>query len=65
MQMTLEILQNNKSLGTTSGELPPADEHGQIKYAGSFAIDKFQPGKYELRITVNGTIRSTSFVISQ
>ena len=66
MQMTLEILQNNKSLGTTSGELPPADEHGQIKYAGSFAIDKFQPGKYELRITVNNEIsRSTSFVIGQ
>ena len=64
MQMTLEILQNNKSLGTTSGELPPADERGQIKYAGSFAIDKFQPGRYELRITVNNEVsRSTSFVI--
>jgi hypothetical protein len=64
--MTLEILQNNKSLGTTSGELPAADERGQIKYAGSLAIDKFQPGKYELRITVNNEIsRSTSFVISQ
>ena len=44
MQMTLEILQNNRQVGTTSGELPPADERGQIKYAGSFAIDKFQPG---------------------
>lgn len=65
MQMTLEILQNNKSLGTTSGELPPADERGQIKYAGSFAIDKFSPGSYELRITVNNEIRrSTSFVIA-
>jgi hypothetical protein len=64
MQMTLEILQNNKSLGTTSGDLPPADERGQIKYAGSFAIDKFQPGKYELRITVNNEIsRSTSFEV--
>jgi VWFA-related protein len=64
MQMTLEILQNNKPVGKTSGELPPADERGQIKYAGSFAIDKFQPGKYELKITVNNEIsRSTSFVI--
>jgi VWFA-related protein len=64
MQMTLEILQNNKPVGTTSGELPPADERGQIKYAGSFAIDKLQPGKYELRITVNNEIsRSTNFVI--
>lgn len=64
LQMTLEILQNNRSIGTTSGELPAADERGQIKYAGSFAIDKFQSGKYELRITVNNEIsRSTSFVI--
>lgn len=64
LQMTLEILQNNKSLGTTSGELPPADERGQVKYAGSFGIDKLQPGRYELKITVNNEIsRSTSFVI--
>lgn len=66
MQMTLEILQNNRQLGTTSGELPPADENGQIKYAGSFAIDKFQAGKYELRITINNEItRSTSFEIQR
>jgi VWFA-related protein len=66
MQMTLEILQNNRQVGTTSGELPAADERGQIKYAGSFAIDKFQPGNYELRITVNNKIsRSTSFIIQQ
>ncbi len=64
MQMTLEILQNNRQVGTTSGELPPADERGQIKYAGSFAIDKLPPGKYELRITVDNEVsRSTSFVI--
>ncbi len=64
MQMTLEILQNNKPVGSTSGELPPADERGQVKYAGSFAIDKLDPGKYELRITVNNQVsRSTSFVI--
>jgi VWFA-related protein len=66
MQMTLEILQNNRQIGTTSGELPAADEHGQVKYAGSFAIDKFQPGKYELRITLDKDVsRTTSFVISQ
>src|ERR1041384_7126445 len=63
-QMTLEILQNNHSLGTTSGDLPPADQSGQIKYAGSFAIDKLQPGVFELRITVgdgqNKATRSTN-----
>jgi VWFA-related protein len=67
LQMTLEILQNNRSVGTTSGELPAVDERGQIKYAGSFAIDKFQPGVFELKITVsdgkNKVSRSTIFVI--
>ena len=66
-QMTLEILQNNRLLGTSSGELPAADQSGQIKYAGSFAIDKLQPGVFELRITVgdgqNKATRSTSFTI--
>jgi len=63
LQMTLEILQNGRQLGTTTGELPPADERGEIKYAGSFAIDKFTPGVYELKITVNNITRSTTFVI--
>jgi hypothetical protein len=67
MQMTLEILQNNRQVGKTSGELPAADERGQIKYAGSFAIDKFQMGEYALRVTVSdgqqSVSRSTSFVI--
>lgn len=67
-QMTLEILQNNHSLGTTSGELPAADQNGQIKYAGAFAIDKLQPGLFELKITVSdgqhSTSRSTNFTIN-
>jgi len=63
LQMTLEILQNGRQLGTTTGDLPPADERGEIKYAGSFAIDKFTPGIYELKITVNNITRSTKFVI--
>ena len=64
LQMTLEILQNGRQIGTTSGELPAADERGEIKYAGSFAIDKFGTGVYELKITVDGISRSTSFVIA-
>ena len=63
LQMTLEILQNGRQIGTTTGDLPPADERGEIKYAGSFAIDKFAPGVYELKITIGNVSRSTSFVI--
>jgi VWFA-related protein len=67
MQVTLEILQNNRQVGKTSGELPPADDHGQIKYASAFPLDKFPPGEFELKVTVsdgvNNVSRSTSFVI--
>ena len=67
LQLKLEILQNNRSVGSTSGELPAPDERGQIKYAGSFGIDKFPPGVFELKITVsdgqNSVTRSTTFVI--
>ena len=68
LQVTLEILQNNRSVGKTSGELPPADERGQIKYASSFPLDKFSPGVFELRVTVsdgvNSASRSTSFELT-
>jgi VWFA-related protein len=67
LQMKLEVLQNNRSLGATSGELPAADQSGQIKYAGAFGIDKFPAGVFELKITVgdgqNSVTRSTTFVI--
>ena len=65
LQVTLEILQSNRPVGKTSGELPPADERGQIKYASSFPLDKFSPGVFELRVTVsdgvNSATRSTTF----
>lgn len=67
MQVTLEILQNNRQVGKTTGELPPADERGQVKYASSFALDKFPAGAFELRVTVsdgqNSVSRSANFVI--
>ena len=53
LKLTLEILQGSRSLAKTSGDLPAADERGQIKYASSFPLDKFQPGAYQLKITVS------------
>ena len=68
MQVTLEILQNKRPVGKTSGELPPPDERGQIKYASAFPLDKFQPGTFELKVTVsdgvNSVSRSASFVLT-
>jgi VWFA-related protein len=69
LQVTVEILQNHRSLVKTPGELPTPDESGQIKYASSFPLDKFQPGSYELKVTVSddrSTVsRSTSFTIAR
>ena len=68
LKVTMEILQNNRSLGKTSGQLPEPDGQGQIKYASSFPLDKFQTGAYVLKVTVsddkNSVIRSTNFTVT-
>jgi hypothetical protein len=67
MQITLEICQNKRQVGQTSAELPLADAQGQIKYASSFPLDKFQPGVFELKVTIsdgrNSVSRSTHFIL--
>jgi len=68
LQLTLEILQNNRSLGKSSTPLPAPDQLGQVKYASAFPLDKFQPGAYELKITIgdssNSATRSTIFNVA-
>jgi VWFA-related protein len=65
MNLTLEILQNNRPIGKSSGQLPAPDANGQIKYASSFSLEKFPAGVFELRVTVsdgqNNVSRSTTF----
>lgn len=65
MQVTLEILQNNRPVGKTSGQLPAPDGNGQVKYASSFSLDKFPAGVFELKVTVsdgqNSVSRTTTF----
>jgi VWFA-related protein len=67
MQVTLEILQDNRQVGKTSGDLPPADTEGRIKYASAFPLDKFQPGVFVLKVTVtdgkNQASSSTQFTL--
>ena len=69
LKLNVEILKNGRSLVKTPSQLPAPDEGGQIKYASSFPLEKFQPGAYELKITVgdgkNTVSRSTSFTIAQ
>jgi len=68
LQLTFEILQEGRSLGKSSAQLPAADDQGQIKYASSFPLNEFQPGVYELKVTVddgkNRVSRSTRFAVA-
>lgn len=65
LKLTLQVLQNGRSLAQIPAELPAADEKGRVKYASALPLDGFQPGAYELRATVNdgqnSVTRSTRF----
>jgi len=52
LKLTVEVIQNGRDLGQIPAELPAADEQGRVKYASALPLDNFQPGKYELRVTV-------------
>jgi len=51
-KLSLEIAQNGRTVGQLSYDLPPADQNGRIQYASAIPLEKFQPGKYELKVTV-------------
>jgi VWFA-related protein len=52
LKLTIEVVQNGRSLGQIPAELPAADEQGRVKYASALPLDNFQLGSYELRVTV-------------
>jgi len=51
-KLTLEIAQGGRTVGQRSYDLPAADQNGRIQYASAIPLDKFQPGNYELKVTV-------------
>jgi VWFA-related protein len=68
MQLTFAIFHNRRAVGKSAAQLPAPDEQGRIKYANSFSLNDFQPGVYELRVTVSdgkaSASRSTPFIIA-
>jgi hypothetical protein len=68
LKLAAEIVQNTRSIAQTSAQLPAADDQGRIKYAGALPLDGFEPGAYELKITVTDSrasvSRSTTFKIT-
>lgn len=68
VNLTSVILQNGRSIGKSSAQLPAADAEGRIKYASSFSLNDFQPGTYQLQVIVsdgkNSATRSTQFTLT-
>jgi hypothetical protein len=51
-KLKIEIRQKGRTLGQSSNDLPAPDADGRIQYASAVPIDKYAPGDYELRVTV-------------
>jgi hypothetical protein len=57
---TLEVFRNGQRIGQVPGELPAPDADGRIQYASALPLDSFQPGAYELKVTVKDSRTSVS-----
>jgi VWFA-related protein len=68
-KLTLEVLQNNKSVARVPLKLGEPDPKGRIQYASALPLESLDPGNYELKISVSdakSTVsRSASFAIEQ
>jgi VWFA-related protein len=67
-KLKLEITQRGRTLGQSSNDLPAPDADGRIQYASAVPIDKYAPGDYELKVTVQDArdtvTRSEKFTIA-
>jgi len=67
-KLSLEVAQSGRMVGQLSYDLPAADQNGRIQYASAIPLDKFQPGNFELKVTVQNTksraTNSARFTIS-
>ncbi|MDQ3686812.1 MAG: VWA domain-containing protein [Acidobacteriota bacterium] len=66
-QVTVEVRQNGRTLGSTASPLPSPDANNRVQYASALPLEKFQPGTYQLTVTVksaqNDVSRSTQFIV--
>jgi len=67
LKLVAEVVQNKRTIAQTSAQLPASDDKGRVKYAAALPLDGFQPGSYELKVTVTdnrtSVSRSTQFRI--
>jgi VWFA-related protein len=67
-KLKLEITRQGRTVGQASFDLPAPDAEGRIQYASAVPIEKFGPGDYELKVTVQDaqdkTTRAEKFTIT-
>lgn len=51
-KMTLEFVRDGKTLARAEPALPAPEADGKIRYFGTFPIQKFTPGRYEVRVAI-------------
>ncbi|HWP45146.1 MAG TPA: VWA domain-containing protein, partial [Blastocatellia bacterium] len=64
----IEVLQRGQRLARLQSELPAPDPAGRIQYASAIPLESFQPGSYELKVTVGeasaAISRSVAFTVA-
>ena len=67
-KLKIEITQHGRTLGQSSNDLPAPDADGRVQYASAVPIDKYAPGDYELKVTVqdgrDSVTRTEKFTIA-
>jgi VWFA-related protein len=53
-RVSLEFWREGKALGKAEPELPAPEADGRIRYVGTFPIERFTPGSYEVRVALSG-----------
>lgn len=51
--MTLEFARDGKTLARAEPPLPAPEADGKIRYFGTFPIQRFAPGRYEVRVAIS------------
>jgi VWFA-related protein len=59
-KLEIAVLQKGQKLARIQSELPAPDAAGLIPFASALPLDSFQPGSYELQITVSDSTGSVA-----
>jgi VWFA-related protein len=59
-KLEIEVLRGGQHMANVQAQLPPPDTSGVIQFASTIPLDSFQPGSYELKITVGAGAASAT-----